>query len=140
MKGREFKRIWGHNFDYAYLLRLEQRKIRDMARDFAKWRHHVGWERTVKEMQLCVKLLDIILEQDKYYSSWLHASYGDGRSKVQPFPLHVNLKNYKRFLRQVDEWPTNEVLYEHLKIELRKRKALHLYHKIRNMKIFTWWD
>jgi hypothetical protein len=111
-----------------------------MARDFAKWRHHVDWDRTVKEMQLCVKLLDIILEQDKYYNSWLHASYGDGHNKVQPFPLHVNLKNYKRFLRQVDEWPTNEVLHEHLKIELRKRKALHLYHKIRNMKILTWWD
>lgn len=139
MKGREFKRIWGHNFDYAYLLRLEQRKLRDMARDFAKRRYYVGWERSVKEMQLCINLLDIVLEKDNYYKSWLHESFGEGRNEVKPFPKYVNLKNYKRFLKQVDVCITSKVLKENLKVELRKKKALYLYHKIRNEKMFTWW-
>lgn len=140
MKGREFKRIWGPNYDFGYLLCIEQRKLRDMARDFKKWRHHVDWERCVKEMLLCADLLDIVLERDKYYKSWLHKCYGEGRRKVYPFPIHINIKNYKRFLKRVDEIPTNEVLHEHLKIELRKLKALNLYHKIRNMRMLNWWD
>jgi hypothetical protein len=44
MKAREFKRIWGYNWDFAYLLKLERRKIRDIAHDFTKWRHHVDWD------------------------------------------------------------------------------------------------
>jgi hypothetical protein len=139
MKNRGLKKIWGHNWDYYYLLRLEQRKISEMARDFTKWRHHVGWERTVWEMNLCVQLIDIILENDKYYNSWLNANYGVN-GKFTEFPLYVNLKNYKRFFKQVDTLPDNNVLYEHFKIEVRKVKALHLYNRIRALKLMTWWD
>lgn len=139
MKARDFKRIWGHNWDFAYLLKLERRKIRDMARDFTKWRHHVGWEKTVREMNLCVQLIDIILEDDKYYKSWLEANYGI-KGKFTKFPIYVNVKNYKRFFKQVDTLPDNDVLYEHFKIELRKVKALHLYNKIRSYKMLSWWD
>ena len=32
MKSRGFKRIWGKPWDYAYLLLLEQRKLKEMAR------------------------------------------------------------------------------------------------------------
>ena len=139
MKTRGLKKIWGHNWDYYYLLRLEQRKISEMARDFAKWRHHVGWERTVAEMNLCVKLLDIVLEKDKDYKSWLHANYGE-KGKFTKFHVYVNLNNYKRFLKRVEEFPEHPILHESMKIELRRIKALHLYHKIRNVKILSWWD
>jgi hypothetical protein len=139
MKNRGLKKIWGHNWDYYYLLRLEQRKISEMARDFAKWRHHVGWDRTVAEMKLCVKLLDIVLEKDSAYKSWLNTNYGE-KGKFTPFHVHVNIVNYKRFMKQLDDFPTNPILHESLKIELRKKKALNLYHKIRTQRILTWWD
>ena len=65
MKARDFKRIWGHNWDFQYLLQVEQRKIKEMATYFAKHQRYVGWEKTVWEMNVCIQLIDIILEKDK---------------------------------------------------------------------------
>ena len=76
MKGREFKRVWGKPWDYSYLLAIEQRKLKEMANYFKKSKLTVGCERQVRECELCVKLIDIILEKDKDYRVWLHANYG----------------------------------------------------------------
>ena len=62
MKSRGFKRIWGKPWDYAYLLLLEQRKLKEMAAYFQKSQLTVGWEFQVRDCELCVKLIDIILE------------------------------------------------------------------------------
>lgn len=142
MKGREFKRIWGPNYDYYYLLKLEQRKLKEMVRDFTKWKHHTDWDLSVREMNICIQLIDIILEQDKYYKSWLHTSFGTVPYEVQKFPIHVNIRNYERFFKKRGFFLPQEgtFRYNHLIPEVRRRKALHLYNKIRASRMFGWWD
>ena len=103
MKGREFKRVWGQPWDYSYLLSIEQRKLKEMAAYFKKSQLTVGWEFQVRDCELCVKLLDIILEKDKDYRAWLNTNYGEQARKSEmvgkkPFHKHINLKNLKRFL------------------------------------------
>lgn len=140
MKKRAFKRIWGKPWDYGYLLKLEQYKIREMC-EYLKKRHtHVNWELQVREMTICIKLIDIILEEDKYYQSWLHNCYGSVPHKELPFLVYVNTKNYKRFLPLANLEELNNSLYSHFYITLRQQKALYLYNKIRTYKMFTWWE
>ena len=52
MKAREFKRIWGKPWDFGYLLKLEQYKIREMRDYIQKYHTHLRWEDQVREMIL----------------------------------------------------------------------------------------
>lgn len=146
MKGREFKRVWGFPWDYSYLLAIEQRKLREMANYFKKSQLTVGWERQVRECELCVKLLDIIMERDSDYKAWLNVNYRyktifDLRmSKQTPFHKYVNIRNASRFMTHFHETQSNPYISESLKIELRRKKAFYLYHKIRLYRMHTWWD
>lgn len=146
MKGREFKRVWGFPWDYSYLLCIEQRKLKEMSEYFKKSKLTVDWERQVKDCELCVKLLDIILENDKDYKAWLHANYG-GKNILElqireqlPFHKYINVNNASRFMKHFHEAKSNPYIYESLKVELRRQKAFHLYHKIRLDRMQTWWD
>lgn len=147
MKGREFKRIWGKPWDYGFLLKLEQYKIREMCKYFKKSQLTVGWELQVRDLTICDKLIDIILEEDKQYQSWLHSNYNISakdrwQNKGLKFPIYVNVRNYKRFLPQAryDATEMLPFLIENFKISLRQRKALYLYNKIRAYRMERWWD
>jgi hypothetical protein len=145
MKGRELKRIWGHSWDYGYLLVLEQRKLKEMAEYFKKSKRLVGWEFQVRDCELCVKLLDIVMEKDPYYNSWLHQAYGDlnFENKQVKFPVYVNVKNAERFWKgfnqKLEDYSQKQIL-EAMKSHLRSEKAFHLYHKIRMYRMRNWWD
>ena len=147
MKSRNFKRLWGKPWDYGYLLKLEQYKIREMCRYFKKSQLVVGWELQVRDLTICDKLIDIILEEDKQYQSWLHSNYNISakdrwQNKGLKFPIYVNVRNYKRFLPQARYDATDMVpfLIENFKISLRQQKALYLYNKIRAYRMQYWWD
>ena len=147
MKGREFKRIWGKPWDYGFLLKLEQYKIREMCKYFKKSQLVVGWELQVRDLTICDKLIDIILEEDKQYQSWLHSNYNISakdrwQNKGLKFPIYVNVRNYKRFLPQARYDATDMLpfLIENFKISLRQQKALFLYNKIRAYRMQHWWD
>ena len=147
MKGREFKRIWGNPWDYGFLLKLEQYKIREMCKYFKKSQLVVGWELQVRDLTICDKLIDIILEEDKQYQSWLHSNYNISakdrwQNKGLKFPIYVNVRNYKRFLPQARYDATDMLpfLIENFKISLRQQKALFLYNKIRAYRMQYWWD
>lgn len=141
MKPRAFKRIWGKPWDFAYLLELEQYKIREM-RDYMQKHHHLmGWQLVVRDMNICLKLIDIILEKDQYYRSWLDNCYGSIPHKQLPFPVYVNSKNYKRFMPLLNNFKEdNIILRTGLYISLRQKKALYLYNKIRAYRMDYWWD
>lgn len=145
MKGRELKRIWGHPWDYGYLLAIEQRKLKEMAAYFKKSQLTVGWEFKVRDCELCVKLLDIIMEQDPYYKSWLRQAYGDlnFENKQVKFPVYVNVKNAERFWKgfnqKLEDYSQKQIL-EAMKSHLRSEKAFHLYHKIRMYRMRNWWE
>ena len=68
----------------------------------------------------------------------------DDRKPLADLPVYVNVRNERRYFRCT---PIKDALSEnrrdwsiHLKISLRKQKALHLYHLIREYKLFDWWD
>lgn len=140
MKGREFKRIWGEAWDACFLLEIEKRKLTEIRDYIAKHKRHVDWELDVRDMNICLKLLDIILEKDQYYRSWLDNCYGSRLHKQLPFPVYVNLRNYKRFIPTIDVDKYNESLLSHLHSNIRKEKAMYLYNKIRAYKMLGWWD
>ena len=144
MKIRKFRRIWGKPWDYCYLLEIEQRKLKEMAEYFKKSQLTVGWEIQVRDCELCVKLIDIILEKTKAYRSWLHNNYGQVKQSIKdmrpiPFSIYVNTRNAKRFIHHF-HLTNNDLMNQHHKMELYRRKAMYLYHKIRLYKIETWWD
>ena len=151
MKAREFKRIWGKPWDFGYLLKLEQYKIREMCEYIKKHHHLSNWEFVVREMQICDRLISIVLEEDKHYQGWLDANYGEGkwcynkeRIKYVRFHIKVNTKNSKRFFPLANfNDPIvlqNPHLEDSAKISLRHEKALYLYNKIRSYCMQKWWD
>lgn len=141
MKPRAFKRIWGKPWDFAYLLELEQHKIREIRNYMQKHHHLINWQLVIRDMNICLKLIDIILEKDQYYNSWLDNCYGSKPYKQLPFPVYVNAKNYKRFMPLLEKFGHDDVyLQANLNISLRQKKALYLYNKIRAYRMETWWD
>lgn len=146
MKPRNFKRIWGKPWDWYYLLDLERHKIREMMNYINKTQRFVGWEIVVRDMRTCIKLIDIVLEEDIPYKTWLHQNYSYPfkdfeHFKETPFPRYVNVKNADRFLKPKNYLiDPNELIYQILITEYRRVKALALYNKIRTYKLFTWWD
>ena len=68
----------------------------------------------------------------------------DDKKPLADIPVYVNIRNERRFFRST---PINDALSEnrrdwaiHLKVSLRRQKALNLYHLIREYKLFEWWD
>ena len=102
------------DYDYAYLLELEQFKLRRMVKNFSEAPvPHVGIEYTIRDLKMCVSLLDIILEKDAPYKTYLEENYGpngkvkmsvgednvlkvEERDSAYKTPVHVNIRNYKR--------------------------------------------
>ena len=141
MKSRKLRRIWGKPWDFAYLLELEQYKLKEMSAYFKKSQLTVGWEFQVRDIELCIKLIDIILEKDQYYRSWLDNCYGSIPHKRLPFPVYVNSKNYKRFMPLLEKFGYDDIhLQANMNINLRQRKALYLYNKIRAYRMECWWS
>jgi len=93
-----------------------------MIKSFSKAKHYVDWERDVRDMKLCVALIDIICENDSISKNW--------RKPI----CNINIRNAKRFC--MDNLNNNHYLFL---LELRRIKALHLYNKIRNRMLRWWW-
>ena len=142
------------DFDFGYLLELERFKLKRMVHSFETASvPHVGIEHTIRDLKMCVKLLDIVMEDDavsKMYSEvYLKTQLfvigeidESGRTPlvrtdqdIPKFPVHVNTKNANRFWKN---WGKNEKLDKLLLQDLRRTKALYLYNKIRN-RCFKWW-
>lgn len=137
MKQRKFNRIWGEPFDYSYLLELERYKLVEMSDYFESVDAFVGTERVVRDMRICIRLIDIILDKDTPYKAWLHTSFGEERKSAVKFPVPVNVKNHLRFVSR--HFFSNSALFNLLVPEYRKKKALWLYNYIRTERLFNWW-
>lgn len=110
------------DWDWAYMLQLERFKLKRMSKYFTKSQLVHGWERMVSEINLCIKLIDIVLEIDS------KAYMNDYEAR-----LLVNAKNYKRFMHYLED---NSYYLQ----DLRIKKALHLYNLIRTYRMRSWWD
>lgn len=132
MKKRAFKRIWGKPWDYAYLLQLEYHKIKEFRDYHQKRQFFEGWEQVVRDLNLCLKLIDIILERDR-----LRFDVSTGKMRT-----YVNTKNIHRFYNtsQVEHIKKSYVNTPVFQDSFRTKKALYLYNKIRTYSLFSWWD
>lgn len=137
------------DFDFSYLLELERFKIKRMIKSFSEASvPHVGIEFTIRELKICISLIDIILGEDAPMKTYMENNYGpNGKVKMSvgddhilnierdpdcyKTPIQVNTNNYRRF--GLKEKP-NEILL----MDYRRKKALKLYNSIRN-RLFNWW-
>lgn len=111
------------DYDFEYMLDLEKFKLKRMSEYFSKSQIISDWERVVKEINLCIKLIDIITEKDP-------PGYLYNGTKKLPY---VNTRNYKRFLKYIYD---NDFYRD----DLRQTKALYLYNLIRAYRMMSWWD
>ena len=115
----------------------------------------------VRDIAICIRLIDIFMEDDAAHNTWLHKSFSgemkfrkleDGlyqlddtdRKPIADYPVYVNVRNERRFFRstpiknaQVEGDRDRAILST---VSLRQQKALHLYHLIREHKLLTWWN
>ena len=117
------------------------------------------WKR--KNFRECMIVLNVIVVLNtKIFKSWLHQSFsgelkytkvGDNLYEVDvdedrpiaDFPVYVNVRNERRFFRRTPikdaQSEENRTRVIHFITRLRQEKALHLYHLIREYKLFEWW-
>ena len=150
-----------YDWDYAYLIALEKKKLQRMHDCIKRENHLVSNELVVREIAICIRLIDIFMENDAVYNTWLDRSfsgklkfrkldngmYEQDQSEDRPisdYPVYVNTRNEQRFFRRT---PIKDALAQgnrdlaiYATVSLRQQKALHLYHLIREYKLLEWWD
>lgn len=164
---RAYKRLLeaDQDCDYAFLLELERKKLQRMAKYFEEACFTDNDALVAREVTLCVRLLDIILDKERFRDVWSEEvsklcetkfTQIEGKQLYQfdhvlhglipDFPKYVNLRNAARFLpraRRLDlEAKTEEdrkYWAEHIKEDVRSAKAWHLYHLVREYKMLEWW-
>ena len=147
---KEFRLLLGttlksYPWDYSYLYELEQAKIKEMIEYHKKANRFVGVEYAIRDMEICVKLIDIFLgKKDLFHYDGdivFKPIEGSDDYTVEHTPdfkyncdVYVNTRNINRFVSEQCDY------YREHKHELYVLKAKALYHKIRNERDFEWWD
>lgn len=151
-----------HDWDYAYLVALEKKKLQRMHDCIKREGHLENNAIVVRDIGICIRLIDIFMEDDAAYTTWLNRSYSGKMPRfvklengfyrlddqdwkpLADYPAYVNVRNERRFFRSTPikdakaEGDRDKVIRSI--VSLRQQKALHLYHLIREYKMFTWWD
>lgn len=113
-------------FDYAYLLDIEIEALKQMAEYQESKGICVNSKRYAEQMRTAVKVLEIALDgniqHDKDFKQWW-------------MPAYINTRNYRRFFL-VDLDINNPLIV----CSIREEKAWHLYCKMREYFMRTWWD
>lgn len=130
-----------YDYDYAFLLYVEKKKLEDMAIFFEK--SNVAEEdwAVARDARICAKLIDIITEQDTSYNIF-YENGNSSKPKIIP-TKDVNIKNMERFFRSTDckRYKNGEKELSYVvKDDLRIEKAWNLYNKIRSENMRLWWN
>ena len=150
-----------YEWDYAYLIALEKKKLQRMHDCIKRENHLMNNEFVVREIAICIRLIDIFMENDSVYNTWLDRSFSwelrfrkldnglyeldDSEERpIAVFPVYVNTRNEQRFflrtpIKDAQEQGNRELAIYAI-VSLRQQKALHLYHLIREYKLLGWWD
>lgn len=156
-----YKRLFAEDVDWDFrcLIALEKKKLQRMHDHIKRNSYLEHKDFVVRDIAICIRLIDILTEEDAVFKSWLHQSFS-GELKftkvgenlyeldkedrpIADYPVYVNVRNERRFFRctpikdaQSEGDRTRAILS---KTRLRQQKALHLYHLIREYKLFEWW-
>lgn len=165
---KAYKRLLQNDrdWDFSFLLELERKKLKRMADCFSKEKESTKDQQTARECALCVRLLDIVLDRERFRDVWkdevstccktektknengLTAITFECVGMIPDFPKYVNTRNAARFedvghLRCVIDSAESafERKYrtERSKEILRNAKAWHLYNLVREYRMFEWW-
>lgn len=123
------KALNGYWFDYGYLYDIELAKLIEMRDNFKGKGLSVDNEKYVRQMDLAIKLLEIINEDEGFHFDTENGGY--------VCDVKVNLKNAKRFVKDEEVMDYYTERYPH---ELYLLKAQYLYHKLRFYFEQYWWD
>lgn len=113
-------------FDYQYLLDIEMEALKQMSEYQRTKGICVNSERYAEQIKTAINVLKIALDGNiqcshDYKQWWM--------------PVYVNTKNYRRF------FPINLEIHDPFIVcSIREEKAWHLYCKIREYFMRTWWD
>jgi hypothetical protein len=129
---RSYSKILKKDFDwdYDFLLILEKKKLSRM-RDYFQKDSPLSKENLtliLRDLTLCINLINIILD-DGYFGVEDH---------------YININNAYKFNKALDIFYKKRIKenkdIEMFKPQLRLLKALHLYNKIREYRMLSWWD
>ena len=137
------------DWDYSYLISLEKKKLMRMFEYFSKSNISTSDSLTTKQIGLCLRLLDIIMEEDPASKEFLERikipddsfpweDLGNGVSRLDPnfyssldiamYPKYVNYRNESRFYLG-KETPTQDLIEDHAYDgEESRRTQLVQYH------------
>ena len=119
-----------YDWDWYYVLPLLRKKLERMANYFDKSRLVEGWEDDVKNIRLCMKLIDIVTGKHEYYNVWTDTYNG-----------YINIRNTERFgIRKELVDSSNSKTSGLFRNELRVEKAWHLLWRLIELKMRNWWD
>ena len=114
-----------YDYDYKFLLDFEKAKLERMIIYFQKYPIAIGDDITVRDIKLCVKLIDMLVNLP---SNDVH---------------YVNFRNAERFV----PWIAKMVKDDPEKIKdtsvndiLREEKIWNLYNTIKKYKMRSWWN
>lgn len=137
------------------MLEMEYMKLRQMEEYFKEMDTFVGIEYVRRDLRICLRLLDIVLERDDLdikRSPLKFVPFKDdkgrkmykleGASEIISYKkLYVNTRNAARFIKfDFTSSNVDESLKISYKESLRLHKAWHLYNLIRTYRMFAWWD
>lgn len=122
--------ILGYPFDYCYLWELEKAKLVEMQKFFEESNITIDDPKTAKEINLAIKLLDIMLFEDDLYEF-------NHRTREYECLVKVNTNNIDRFI--FNQCEKNFIL-DKMPHELYVVKAKHLYYELMKNKIRGWWN
>ena len=149
------------DWSYSFLMALEKKKLQRMHDCIKRESLLEHKDFVVRDIAICIRLIDIIMEEDAVFKSWLKQSFPgkmkftkvdenlfevdlEGGRQIADYPVYVNVRNERRFFRRT---PIKDAQSEGNRTKviltiprLRQQKALHLYHLIREYKLFEWWS
>lgn len=118
-------------WDWTYLMNLERAALVQMVAYHRQSQTFVGWDRAVREMETCIRLIDIITEDVE-----LTTGFPDYK-----FCRAFNYKNMGRWAIEAEQVMVEKSLHKGIFMEsIYRKKAEYLYHKIRAEREQTWWD
>lgn len=152
MARNTWSKLISRDYDFYYLLKLEQLKLRRMARYMKKHSLAESAPFDVRDMELCDRLITIINEEDAAYNAHLKdcaETFKTGEALTEY--VYVNTRNERRFFRKtpIKDNMNDPEPYQgesgrnfrdvNRKMVLRRLKAMHLYNLVREYRMFGWW-
>lgn len=126
---------FGRNWDWTSLQMLEYRKICEMLNCCKeKASIYADSQYTIRELSICKKLLEIILEIDINEDEIFTKSEKLNLRNINRFFPSSVAASYESIIAR-----DKESLRKWVLIDFYQEKARHLYHKIRFLKEQSWW-